>query len=207
MRVPEFMKNATVRKYVQLTVDYILNRQLDNGHVVDQQPGMADRVQWCHGAPAAIPVFIQAYKTFGDQKYLDAANKAADYTFQYGVLVKGMGLCHGTSSNIYMIAQLYALTIDPKLKYYITEMHKFALNTPALTDPETLVSYDCIGQYVAFHDTFTSTISTYSDFLANVNGDLGKMSMLGFGEITKHSDHNPIFNHDDSQEDIFEGLY
>ena len=35
---------------------------------------------------------------------------AAEYTFKYGVLTKGMGLCHGTSSNIYLIAELYSIT-------------------------------------------------------------------------------------------------
>jgi len=65
---------------------------------------MENRVQWCHGAPTAIPVFIEAYKVFGESKYLEAANIAADYTFKYGILTKGMGLCHGTASNVYMIA-------------------------------------------------------------------------------------------------------
>ncbi len=118
-----------------MTVDQILVRQIDNGHVVDNQPGMEDRVQWCHGAPAAIPVFVQAYQTFRDEKYLVAALKAADYTFQYGMLIKGMGLCHGTASNIYMIAELYAITKNPKLKYYIVELLKFGLDTPKLTNP------------------------------------------------------------------------
>ena len=75
-----------------------------SGHVVDNQLGMENRVQWCHGAPTAIPVFIEAYKVFGESKYLEAANIAADYTFKYGVITKGMGLCHGTASNVYMIA-------------------------------------------------------------------------------------------------------
>ncbi len=81
LRVKDFVVNETLRATLRLTVDYILGRQLDNGHVVDNQPGMEDRVQWCHGAPAAIPVFIQAYKTLGDEKYLNAAYRAADYTF------------------------------------------------------------------------------------------------------------------------------
>jgi hypothetical protein len=94
-----------------------------------------------------------------------------------------MGLCHGTSSNVYLIAELYALTKDPKLKYYIIEMHKFALNTPSLTDPDTYESYDCLGLYAAFHDTPASVIATYSDFLAHIDGDLGAMWMLGFGTV------------------------
>jgi len=60
-------------------------------------------------------------------------------------------------------------------------MHKFALDTPLLSDPDQLVNYDCLGMYAAFHDTATSTIATYSDFLTWVDVDLGKMWMLGFG--------------------------
>jgi len=81
LRVPELRQNATIMSHLKLTVDYLIARQLDSGHVVDNQPGMENRVQWCHGAPNAIPVFIEAYKWFGDSKYLDAANRAADYTF------------------------------------------------------------------------------------------------------------------------------
>ncbi len=144
---------------------------------------MENRVQWCHGAPNAIPVFIEAYKWFGDAKYLQAANLAADYTFKFGVLTKGMGLCHGTSSNIYLISQLYSITKDPKLKYYITEMHKFALHTPTLTDPDQYENYDCLGVYAAFNDTPASIITTYADFLTNIDKDLGNMWMLGFGQV------------------------
>lgn len=82
-----------------------------------------------------------------------------------------------------MIAQLYTVTQDPRLAYYITEMHKFALDTAQLTDPVLFESYDCIGVFAAFHDTPASVIATYSDFLANVDSDLGQMWMLGFGDV------------------------
>lgn len=75
---------------------------------------MEDRVQWCHGSPSALPVLSLAYRIFGDAKYLAAANLAADYTFKYGVLKKGMGLCHGTTSNIYMILYHYETTRNTK---------------------------------------------------------------------------------------------
>ena len=131
---------------------------------------MEERVQFCHGAPSALPVFTLAYKVFGDQKYLVAADLAADYTFNYGVLKKGMGLCHGTSSNIYMILYLFAATKNPKYKYFAIEMHKFALDTPTLTDPEQMVSYDCTGSYSSFIDTAASAFATYSDMLTYIDG-------------------------------------
>jgi hypothetical protein len=42
---------------------------------------MEERVQYCHGSPSALPVLSLAYKVFGEQKYLDAAELAAEYTF------------------------------------------------------------------------------------------------------------------------------
>ena len=63
-------------------------------------------------------------------------------------------------------------------------MHKFSLDTPLLTDPDKFVNYDCIGQYSSFHDTPSSSIAYFSDFLAHVDDNLGNMWMLGFGDVT-----------------------
>ena len=91
-----------------------------------------------------------------------------------------MQLCHGTSGNIYMILYLYSHTLNPKFKYYAYEMHKLALDNPLLTDPEHMVSYDCLGVYSAFVDSVSSSIGTYSDFLAHIE-DPENMSMMGWG--------------------------
>eukprot|EP00347_Sterkiella_histriomuscorum_P003864 403362648 len=192
LQVPEMLQNQTVVKHLRLTVDYMIARQRPDGQVADIQPGMEERVQWCHGAPSALPVFALAYKVFGDEKYLKAADLAADYTFKYGVLIKGMGLCHGTSSNIYMLLYLAAMTQNLKYKYYAIEMHKFALDTPTLTDPEQMVSYDCTGQYSSFIDSAASSIATYSDMLAYFDDSsfatLEKMWMIGWGKISHKTD-------------------
>ncbi|CDW85390.1 lanc-like protein 2 [Stylonychia lemnae] len=184
MQVPEVLQNETMVKHIKLTIDYMIARQRPDGQVADIQPGMEERVQWCHGAPSATPVFALAYKIFGDQKYLLAADLAANYTFNYGVLLKGMGLCHGTSSNIYMILYLYSITKDPKYKYFAIEMHKFALDTPTLTDPEKMMSWDCVGQYSSFIDTAASAIATYSDMLTYIDGQEENMWMIGWGKIS-----------------------
>jgi hypothetical protein len=31
---------------------------------------------WCHGAPGAIPLFLEAYSTFKNQDFLEAALKS-----------------------------------------------------------------------------------------------------------------------------------
>jgi Lanthionine synthetase C-like protein len=94
-----------------------------------------------------------------------------------------MGLCHGTASNIYMILDVYRQTKDPKWRYYVTELFKFSLDTPLLTDPDQFVNYDCTGTYSSFHDTPSSSIAIFSDFLANFDADLSNMWMLGFGDV------------------------
>lgn len=150
---------------------------------------MEERVQWCHGSPASLPVFALAYKLSEDEKYLKAAEIAAEYTFKNGVLVKGMSLCHGTSSNIYMILYLYQVTLDPKYLYYAYEMHKFALMTPELTDPSSLLSYDCLGSYSAFVDSVAGAIGTYADFLYNIETP-ENMWMFGWGKVSTPLNHS-----------------
>jgi hypothetical protein len=101
-----------------------------------------------------------------------------------------MGLCHGTASNIYMIAQLYKATKNPKYKYYVAELLKFSLDTPTLTNPEAYLNYDCVGTYSSFHDTPSSSIAFLSDFQTHLlDDDLEEVWMLGFGDVSekKHS--------------------
>ena len=81
-----------------------------------------------------------------------------------------MGLCHGTSSNIYVLMNLYSITKNPKYKYYAAEMFKFALDTPTLTNPTHMVSYDCLGYYSAFIDTPAASIGFFSDMLTYLDG-------------------------------------
>lgn len=98
-----------------------------------------------------------------------------------------MGLCHGTSSNVYMIFYLYGVTKNPKYKYYGLEMHKFALEIPTLTDPEKMLSYDCLGQYSSFIDSAASSIATYSDLITYIDGREDQMWMIGWGKLSHHT--------------------
>jgi hypothetical protein len=72
----------------------------------------AKKFQWCHGAPGAIPMFVSAAKFFSETdpdlkaQCIEAAVKAGEGTFKFGLLFKGNGLCHGISGNGYMIHSL-----------------------------------------------------------------------------------------------------
>lgn len=67
-------------------------------------------------------MFIAAYKIFGDIKYLNAAKRASIPVWKYGLLRKGLGLCHGISGNAYVFLTLYQVT---KEKVYLNQAIQF----------------------------------------------------------------------------------
>lgn len=54
---------------------------------------------------------------FRGEQYLNDACQCADLIWQYGLLRKGYGLCHGTAGNAYAFLTLYNLTQDKKYLY------------------------------------------------------------------------------------------
>ena len=64
-------------------------------------------VHWCHGAPGAVALFCLASKIFDDDSYFKIAVRACETIWEYGLLKKGAGLCHGTSGNGYCLLTLY----------------------------------------------------------------------------------------------------
>ncbi|KAG8124666.1 hypothetical protein E2320_019961 [Naja naja] len=57
------------------------------------------------------------FQVFGEQKYFSDALQCADVIWQWGLLKKGYGLCHGTAGNAYAFLALYNLTQDMKYLY------------------------------------------------------------------------------------------
>jgi len=127
MEIPEIMNNQTARSLIKSTFDYYLTLQLPDGNFptptqapLPTEPNVL--VQWCHGAPGFMPVLTKAYYIFGDNKYLQSAEKAANCTWQRGILTKGLMLCHGVSGNTYMFLDMYRRT---KIRYIYTELLNF----------------------------------------------------------------------------------
>lgn len=84
----------------------------------DAQHGVVNMlVHWCHGAPGAVYLFAKAYILFGEQKYLDSCEKAADLVWRKGLLRKGPGICHGVAGSGYVFLLLFRLTGNPKYLY------------------------------------------------------------------------------------------
>nr|XP_022310754.1 lanC-like protein 2 [Crassostrea virginica] len=110
---------------VKPTVDYMLTLQFSSGNCPSSlQSSSRDRlVQWCHGAPGWVYMFLEAYKRYQESHYLEAAKRCADVIWSRGLLQKGYGLCHGTAGNAYAFLAMYKLT---KSNVYLYRAIKFA---------------------------------------------------------------------------------
>jgi hypothetical protein len=75
-------------------------------------PEFTERVHWCSGSPAAVFLFVRAYEVFGTEAYLEAARRAAEHVWRYGLLRKGNGICHGIAGNGYAFLTLHRATSD-----------------------------------------------------------------------------------------------
>lgn len=72
----------------------------------------AIRVQWCHGAPGIVCSLADLAPD--DQELSELLVAAGELTWQAGPLVKGPGLCHGTSGNGYAFLKLNRRTGDER---------------------------------------------------------------------------------------------
>lgn len=53
-------------------------------------------VHWCHGAPGHVLLLVKAYEVFQDDAYLQKAREIGEKViWPWGLLRKGVGLCHG----------------------------------------------------------------------------------------------------------------
>lgn len=101
---------------VRNTVTLILSKQTGFGSFPFKSSVEVDEDDepnhWCHGAPGAIPLLVEAFLTFKNQEYLDAALKSGKNVWRNGLLRKSCSLCHGTCGNAYALMSLYKATGD-----------------------------------------------------------------------------------------------
>ena len=64
-------------------------------------------IHFCHGATGAVPFFIEAYNVFNENGFLDSAILCGEAVWNRGLLLKGNGICHGITGNIYPFLSLY----------------------------------------------------------------------------------------------------
>lgn len=105
LNFPEHFKDRKdVNTLIHQAVDYVLSCEWPNGNYLPVPGEVRDQedelVHWCHGAPGVVYLLAKAYLTWQDDKYLQAAKRCADLTWQKGLLCKGPGICHGVAGNV-----------------------------------------------------------------------------------------------------------
>jgi hypothetical protein len=63
-------------------------------------------VQFCHGAPGFISLYIEAFKHFKNNNFLEIAMDCGKIIKERGILKKGFGVCHGITGNNYFLYTL-----------------------------------------------------------------------------------------------------
>jgi hypothetical protein len=86
----------------------MLSFELKNGYLPSIREKQGYKVQFCHGSPGAIPMFIVASQLFRPQRecYIRMAELCGELTWKEGLVLKGNGLCHGISGNAYLMHSL-----------------------------------------------------------------------------------------------------
>ncbi|XP_041365618.1 lanC-like protein 2 isoform X2 [Gigantopelta aegis] len=124
MQVHSSSLQPDIDKLVKPSIDYMLTLRFPSGNCPSSIGSNTDKlVHWCHGAPGWIHMFVLAYKTYKDEKYLKAAKDCAQVIWQRGLLKKGYGICHGLAGNAYAFLTMYKLTGDMA---YLYKAYKFA---------------------------------------------------------------------------------
>ncbi|XP_026320543.1 lanC-like protein 3 [Hyposmocoma kahamanoa] len=119
MTVPGYLdENKSAAQDVKVSLDYIASLQTDEGNwpCCLEEIGLSDHklVHWCHGAPGTVYLMAKAYKTFKDERYLNACINAGEVVWNKGLLRKGPGICHGVAGNGYVFLLLHRLTGNDK---------------------------------------------------------------------------------------------
>lgn len=111
---------SELKSLIRSSLDFLVRMRFPSGNFpasIDDDDDDDLLVQWCHGAPGLIPVFVNAANFFSEKKYLEVALQGCNVVWQKGLLTKGLGLCHGVGGNGYSFLYLYKATKDPKHLY------------------------------------------------------------------------------------------
>ena len=111
---------------VKSTVDFLIDLQFESGNIPSSlNKKKEDKlIHFCHGPTGAVPLFLSAHAHFQEEKYLTAALDCGEAIWHRGLILKGNGLCHGITGNIYPFLNLGKYTKDAKWK---TRAYQFAV--------------------------------------------------------------------------------
>lgn len=106
LNFPEHIANRSdVEGLIHQSVDFVLSCETPNGNYPpvpgECRPQEDELLHWCHGSPGVVYLLVKAYLTWKDNKYLQAAKRCAELTWQRGLLRKGPGICHGVAGKVF----------------------------------------------------------------------------------------------------------
>jgi len=140
LMVPKILEDEDVKTSITNTIEHVLLTQFPSGNFPSEYFNDTDDVlvQWDHGAPGVMGMLIDAYRIFGKESYLQAAERAADCVWKRGLVVKGLMLCHGITGNTYMQIYLGKHTGNPKYIWRALQFQRFIQSYPPLWDPSKM---------------------------------------------------------------------
>ncbi len=121
LHFPELVERLGAVGEVRASLDCLADCVEAEGGMLEVLPSrhseprvFTDKVHWCNGTTGAVFLFARAYEVFGEGAYLEAARRAAEHVWRYGLLRKGNGLCHGIAGNAYAFLSLYRTTSEKR---------------------------------------------------------------------------------------------
>ncbi|XP_068629686.1 lanC-like protein 2 isoform X2 [Battus philenor] len=115
LQARDYVSSQDMKTLIKPTLDWLADKQFSSGNFPSSLGSSSgDRlVQWCHGAPGFIPLFLLAHQIFKEEKYVKIALKSCEVIWQRGLCTKGYSICHGVSGNAYSFLYMYQATKDP----------------------------------------------------------------------------------------------
>lgn len=100
------------------TLKWLSEQKYSSGNFISSENSNKDRlVQWCHGSPGFVHLFLRAYKVYGHKWLMRDAMTAGDVVWERGLISKGYSICHGVAGNAYSFLALYNATKKQKYLY------------------------------------------------------------------------------------------
>uniref|UniRef100_A0A0A9VWB6 LanC-like protein 2 n=1 Tax=Lygus hesperus TaxID=30085 RepID=A0A0A9VWB6_LYGHE len=149
---------------VRPTLEYLIDNRSSRGNFPALWYSENDMlVQWCHGAPGFVQLFIKASEVV-DPSYMNYAIEAAEVVWNIGLLTKGYTLCHGVAGNAYSFLALFRKTGDRKHLLRATGFIEWCLTYPRFEREEPDRPYSLLKGYTGLLYFFTDVkdISTTS---------------------------------------------
>ncbi|KAK9502103.1 hypothetical protein O3M35_012697 [Rhynocoris fuscipes] len=114
----DLLTEYEINGLIKPTLDWLVSLRFRTGNFPSSERNDRDKlVQWCHGAPGFVHLFVVASEVYKSEEYMNIALQCGDVVWNRGLLVKGYSICHGVSGNAYTFAHLYKKTKDIKHLY------------------------------------------------------------------------------------------